>query len=327
VLLARLADLAAFIALVALAIRRLPTRGWVLAILALAPVVVFQAATVSADVVTTALALLVVADALALMARPVDDVPRALLVETVLVTLALALCKQPYFLAAALLLLPAWRHRRSIGVWIGAALALGGALAIAWTRWANDHYLAPDFLPPSLGGHPNYANNNVQPKPQIAYLQHHPFAFVSAVGRTLTDHGVSILHDVMVQIAFWHVPGLIAFLVAFGLLVVVVLDTEPLAGGRRMRVFALSLAAVTVVVSLFLAYVGWNALRAPRIDGFQGRYLVVVIAIVALVIHGARGQPRPGSWFRLDNVTPWLAGWSALMLLAVEVGLAWHSYA
>jgi uncharacterized membrane protein len=326
VLLARLADLAAFIALVALAIRRLPTRGWVLAILALAPVAVFQAATVSADVVTTALAILVVADAIALMARPVDDVPRALVVETVVVTLALALCKQPYFLAAALLLLPAWRHRRSLGAVFGATLAFGGVLALAWTRWANDHYLAPNFLPPSIGGHRNYANNNVQPTPQIEYLQHHPFAFVSAVGRTVTDHGVKTLHDMMVQITFWHVPGWLAFLVGFGVVVVIALDTEPLAGGRPLRVYALSLAAVTVVVSLFLAYVGWNSLRAPRIDGFQGRYLAVMIAIVALVIRGSRATPRPNAWYRLDNLNVWLAAWSALMLLAVEVGLARHSY-
>jgi uncharacterized membrane protein len=326
VLLARLADLAAFIALAALAIRRLPTRAWILAILALTPVMVFQAATVSADVLTTALALVVIADALALMARPVDDVPSALLVETVLVTLALALSKQPYFLAAALLLLPAWRHRRSIGAILVGTLAVGSGIAVAWTHWANDHYLAPDFLPPSIGGHVNYANNNVQPKPQLAYLQHHPFAFVSAVGRTVTDHGVSIVHDAVVQITFWHVPGVIAFLVAFGLGTVVVLDTEPLAGGRPMRVFAMCLAAVTVVVSLFLAYVGWNALRAPRIDGFQGRYLVVVTAIVALVIRRARGPSASGARFRIDKVGVWLAGWSALMLLAVEVGLAWHSY-
>jgi uncharacterized membrane protein len=326
VLLARLADLAAFIALGALAIRRLPTRSWVLAILALTPVMIFQAATVSADVVTTALALVVIADALALMARPVGDVPRALLVETAIVTLALALSKQPYFLAAALLLVPAWRHRHAIAGVIVGALAIGGGLALAWTHWANDHYLAPNFLPPSLGGHANYANNDVDTPKQIAYLKGDPFAFVRAVGRTVGFHGVSILHDTFAQIAFWHVPGWIAFLVAAGVIAIVVLDTAPLAGGRPMRVLALSLAAFTLVVSLFLAYVGWNALHAPRIDGFQGRYLAVVVAMVALVIRGARGKAWLDARFRLERVGTWLAVWSALMLLCVEIGLAWHSY-
>ena len=232
--------------------------------------------------------------------------------ETVLATFALALCKQPYILAAALLLLPAWRHRRSIGAVLGGTLAFGGVLVLAWTRWANDHYLAPNFLPPYIGSHRNYANYNVQTTQQMEYLQHHPFAFVRAIGRTITDHGVKTAHDVMVQITFWHVPGWIAFLVAFGLLAAVLIDAGPLAGGRRMWLCVLSLAAVTVVVSLFLAYVGWNSVRAPRIDGFQGRYLAVVVAMVALVIRGARGHLPSDPRLRIERVGLWLAGWSAL---------------
>src|SRR5262249_28259322 len=115
VLLARLAELAAFVALVGLAVRRLPSRAWVLTVVAVMPVALFQASTVSADAVTSALALLVVADALALTAKPVDGVPTSLIVETVVATIALALCKQPYILVAGLLLIPMWRHRRQVG--------------------------------------------------------------------------------------------------------------------------------------------------------------------------------------------------------------------
>jgi uncharacterized membrane protein len=323
VLLARLADLAAFIALVALAIRRLPTRAWVLTILALTPVALFQASAVSADAITTALALVVVADAFALMARPVNDVPKALLIETVLATLALSLSKQPYVLAAALLLLPAWRHRRAIGGAIVGALAVGGVLVLSWAHWANDHYLAPNFLPPRFGTERNYANNNVQPSAQTSYLRSHPFAFVRAVGRMITDHGVSIAHDVVAQTSFWRVPGVIAVLIALGVLAIVVIDAAPLAGGNPMRAVALGLAAFTTVVSLVLAYIGWNSLRAPRIDGFQGRYLLLVFALIALVIRpDGKGPPR----FDVQRAGLWLAGWSAVLLLAVEIGLAWHSY-
>ena len=223
VLLARLADLAAFVALLALAIRRLPSRTWVLAILALTPVVVFQAATVSADVVTTALALLVIADALALMARPVDDVPRGLLVETVLATLALALCKQPYFLAAALLLLPAWRHRRSIGV-VDRQHAGARRRARARVDALGQRPLPRARLPAAVVRRPRRTTRTTtcSRRPSSRTCSTTRSRSSGAVGRTVTDHGVSIVHDVMVQIAFWHVPGLIAFLVAFGLIAAVV---------------------------------------------------------------------------------------------------------
>ncbi len=338
VLLARLAELAAFIALVALAIRRLPTRAWVLTVLALTPVALFQAAAVSADAVTTALALLVVADALALLALPVDAVPRALLVETVLATVALALCKQPYFLVAALLLLPAWRHRRQIGAVVVATLVASAGLVLAWTHWANDHYLAPNFLPPSLGGHTNYANNNVQPTAQLRYLRGHPFALAGAVWRMITDYGSSIAHDLVAQTSYWHVPPAIALLVACGVVAVVVLDRGRVPGGRATRWLALGLAALMTAVSLFLAYVGWNALRAPRLDGYQGRYLLAMLAIVALVALPDRapagGDPDastarrgPAAGRELAAIGTYLLGWSAVTLLAVEVGLAWHAYA
>lgn len=331
VLLARLAELAAFAAIVGLAIRRLPSRAWVLAIVALMPVGVFQASTVSADGITNALALLVIADALALTARPVDRVPRGLLIETACAMIALALCKQPYILAAGMLVLPAWRHRRQIGAAIAGTFAIGGVLALAWTHWADDHYLAPDFLPPSLGGHANYANNNVQPAAQIRYLRGHPFAFTGAVWRMVTDHGVSIVHDLGAEVSYWHVPGVIAALVWCGVAAVVLLDCGRLPGGRTMRRLTLVLAFLTVVASLFLAYVGWNALHAPRIDGYQGRYLLVVLAMVALVIvPDPRAEPPEGPLaavrVKVGDHTGRLVAWSALMLLLVEVGILWHSY-
>jgi uncharacterized membrane protein len=330
VLLARLAELAAFIALLALAIRRLPSRAWILVVVALMPVVVFQAATVSADAITNALALLVIADALALTAQPRGRVPRGMLIETILATIGLALCKQPYLLAAALLVFPAWRHRHQIGAALGPTVIAGGAIALAWTRWANDNYLAPNFLPPTLGGQANYANNNVQPPEQLDYLRGHPFAFTGAIWRMVTDHGVKIAHDLTAQVSYWHTPGVIAVLVGAGLAAAVLLDAGPLPGGRALRALALALASAAVVASLFLAYVGWNALRAPRIDGYQGRYLIVMLALVALVLVP---DPSTRSMRALETVrarvgtrTNWLVGWSALMLLLVEIGILRHSY-
>ena len=74
-LLARLAGLGAYIGLVALAIRRLPQRKWILATLGLAPIVVFQAATVTADTFTVALAVLLLADALRMASLRRGDGP------------------------------------------------------------------------------------------------------------------------------------------------------------------------------------------------------------------------------------------------------------
>jgi len=179
----------------------------------------------------------------------------------------------------------------------------------------------------------------VQPKDQLAYLRGHPLAFAGAIGRMITDHGASIAHDIVAQVSYWHVPGLIAILAGGVLIAVVVADAGRLPGGAPMRILALALAAVTVLVSLFLAYVGWNAVRAPRIDGYQGRYLLVVLAIIGLVLMPDRppataepDRAESGSarvlptGNRVGSVALVLAGCSAALLLAIELGLALHSY-
>jgi hypothetical protein len=91
------------------------------------------------------------------------------------------------------------------------------------------------------------------------------------------------------------------------------------------------LAFLAVVAPLFLAYVGWNALHAPRIDGYQGRYLLVVLAMVALVIMpdpraASSAGPLARVRAKVGDRTGWLVAWSALMLLLVEIGILWHSY-
>ena len=73
----------------------------------LLPVVLFQAATsVSPDAMTTVLALLVISSALRMTADPSPTLPRAFLVEAVLFSVALGLCKPSYVVVALCYLLP-----------------------------------------------------------------------------------------------------------------------------------------------------------------------------------------------------------------------------
>ncbi len=307
--------------------------SWVLAILALTPVVVFQAATVSADVVTTALALVVIADALALdgpprrrrTARLLDrDGARHARARTVRSSRTSS--------SAALLLLPAWRHRRSIGA-VARRRAGGRRRARArpgpagrTTTTSRPTSCRHARRPPELR-----EQQRADHRSRSTTCSGDPFAFVRAVGRTVTDHGVNIARTTR-----WRrsrsgtCPGWIAFLVAFGVIAMVV-DRRRTPRGRAADGVdhALARGRSPSCVSLFLAYVGWNSVHAPRIDGFQGRYLAVRGRDDRLVIRGAparRRGSRPASRLPIEPVACGSRAWSALMLLAVEIGLAWHSY-
>ena len=110
VYLGRIGCLLATIALLTLAVRRMPTRAWMLAAVALLPVTVFQAAMISADGITIALALLVVALALDVAATPRGEVTKGRLVEIAVATVALGFAKPPYILFALALAIPIRRH-------------------------------------------------------------------------------------------------------------------------------------------------------------------------------------------------------------------------
>jgi uncharacterized membrane protein len=68
------------------------------------------------------------------------------------------------------------------------------------------------------------------------------------------------------------------------------ISPTPLSGGRGLRILGGAIALGLFVAVFYLAYAGWNAVGAPRIDEFQGRYLLPVVALITLVC--VPGVPR-----------------------------------
>jgi hypothetical protein len=93
--------------------------------------------------------------------------------------------------------------------------------------------------------------------------------------------------------------------------------------GWRSRALLAAIAAATFLALTLLAYTGWNAVGSPRIEAFQGRYLLPLlpIVIVAVAPHGWVGRIRKN----------WPAGAllscaSALLLAFTWLGLRSHFY-
>jgi uncharacterized membrane protein len=314
--LARIAQVLAYGLLVGLAVRRVESRALVLAVVALAPVALIQAGTVSADPVTIGLALLVVAEAAALLSRPPDAIGWPLLLEVGAAVVALALAKPPYILVAALLVAPAWRHRGRIAAALGGAIVPALGLGIAWNKWAQAHYVAPENLG-GLGS--TYAYHDVAPTRQTHFVEHHPWGFVETIGRTLAHGASPIIRDTLAQSPSWQSSRVLVVATLAVVAAALALSPRPFAGGRWVRALGAAIAAALFALVFFLAYAGWNAVAAPRIDAVQGRYLLPVFAVLAIVV-------APGVGVDLDVDRPRLtiavlAG-SAAVAVAVAVGIA-----
>ncbi|MGW5308410.1 DUF2142 domain-containing protein [Nocardia thailandica] len=284
-LLTRLAGLLTYVLVVGFALFAL--RGtriqWLVFTVAVLPIALFQAGTVTADTLTNALAILVSAllvKALFLGRRlPVAETA-ALLAATV----ALPLSKPTYVLIAMLVVvIPAERlgfaGRWRLVPW--AVAALGGLLFLAWTKVAAPTGEGMGLMRPPHQWH------SVRPGEQLKGVLTDPLEFLHTFGESiaLRDHRWFNQFFGELGFAYVDVPAismlacLIAFAVSFG-----IAERMPAAGAtfRRTLIVALTvLASVAMIyVTLFMSFtpVGFYI-----IDGVQGRYFVP-LAILGMAV-------------------------------------------
>ncbi len=193
---------------------------------------------------------------------------------------------------------------------------MGAGLSLGWNQWSENHYVTQNGINVPGGSH-FYAFHNVAPRDQFGYVRSHPFSFVAVIGRTVAHYPGALLHDAFAQSSAWRPSGAMVVCVLVLLAAAVLCSHEPLPGGMVMRLLGVAVAGAMFVSLMFLAYVGWNAVTAPRIDAFQGRYLLPVVAVLAMIVvpdfRAGSGSER--GWRVI------LAG-SGLLALWVAVGMA-----
>jgi uncharacterized membrane protein len=316
--LGRLGCLLGTIGLLAFAVARMPTRKWMLATVALLPVTILQASMLSADGITIALTLVVLALALDTAATPRGQVTTRRLIELSLATVALGFAKPPYILFALAFVIPWRRHGGAVARALVAATVAGFAATAAWGAYASGVYVAPTYPNPSHD--PFAVFTHVDPHKQETLMVHHPLSFLHTIERTLVHSWHSFLHEVIAQAPLvslppWVVVAGVAILAA-GVAMPVTAPKAALRWRARALLLALALAAFGALMAL--AYAGWNAVGAPRISAFQGRYLVPLVPLVLVTLPVWTRDLGAVVRARLEVL---LAASSTLLLIAVELSL------
>ncbi|HEY6324038.1 MAG TPA: DUF2142 domain-containing protein [Thermoanaerobaculia bacterium] len=323
--LARLGNLAAALAVSWIAVRIAPAQRWLLALLALTPMAMFERSSASADALTDALPLLLVSCLLSLVLRRAADPageshpagsaggsPALLLATAFLVAAA----KGVYFLLDLLVfLVPPGvrakgcaagraRSRAVAGLWAGGlAAAVAGAGISAWVthRFAN-------LGSPRLGVHP---------EAQLRGVLAAPLRFLGLAAADYVHHLPRYGAGFVGIFGWLDTPLPKPSMVLWGLLLL----AAALTGGDP----ALALAAwqrrlavaVTVAVLLLLSlsqYVTWTPLGAGFVDGLQGRYFLPVAPVAAILFYNRRfaargaGSPLPAAGAAAP-ARPAAAGW------------------
>ncbi len=291
--LGRLFDVAAYalIGLCALAVAR-RGRAWLFALLAL-PMTLSLAASFNQDGLIVAVAIL----AVALLTHEPDD-PRArrrFAGAAILIALIL-LAKPPYAPIALILLLPL---PGGTGRRIGAGLLSRPAAVVAvvlpavlWTAYATATIATQVPRPPYEAG-PLWPGDRpatfhgTDPAAQLRVLIAEPMRFLTVPARfLLTVKHAATMTEGVVGILCWHdrhLPAVLHALWIFALAAALAGTGRAPGSGATLALLVLA-AALALWLVLISQYLSWTNVGDPRIDGPQGRYLLPILPIFALVL-------------------------------------------
>jgi hypothetical protein len=288
--LGRLANLALYVALVAVALRLAPAHRYTLLVVALAPMAIFQAASLSPDAATNAVAWLFLSVTLAIAARPgriASGEWAALLGSAAL----LGLLKPPAaLLAPAALLVPAQRFAGRAG-WLAAGVATIASAAFTAGLWG--WALSRLQLPTVVAG----ADEAAQLRGMLA----DPLGFADVLARSVRDGAVSyavtmvgVLGWLDTPLPRWIYPAWLATLVG-----VAVWDggpDSPVRGSRRALCLGIAIAGALAVLGLIYLV---NPVGSVRIEGVQGRYFLPFLPLGLIALHRRAGRGLPDGARRL----------------------------
>lgn len=307
----RCLNLLAYFALVIAAVRWMPAQKMMLGLMAVLPMSIYQAASLSADAMTNGLAFCFIARILALAAdEKGPPVGRVATARVALLVFLMALTKAcwPLILLAFAVGPSRFPARRDHALWLLATLGVF-LLTLGGWAWLNHGLMLQDD-----GG-------DLSPGRQWHAMLHNPAAFLQALwgawtsGTLVTFYLVSwvgLFGIVNVPLPAWQVAGTLVWL---GYLSVADPFAAPHARWRApVRRVALGVGLGCVLFIFVLLYLAWCPVgSAEAIRGVQGRYFTAFAPLAGVVLL----RFTPPSWARATAILlpVWMGG--------VWVGAIW----
>jgi Tfp pilus assembly protein PilF len=273
----RLFNLLAATADLYFAIRRTPIARWGFVALALTPMTLALAASLSPDALTNALSFLLIAQILACALGTERRVSNRSLALVTVYGAAIGLAKQAYFLLPLLyLIIPVAKVGGRRRYLMGFVLVLGATFA-AVGSWA--FVVRAIYSPADL----EYGMN---PEQQIRLMRSHPLEFLAAIARTAT-------YAPMYAEEYIGWLGLIdlrlpipVYIAEIALLIAVFIGSYHSAARLTVRqtIVAVGVVLLVVLTVLVVIHITWDAVGSESIY-IRGRYFIPVGPIVGIILY------------------------------------------
>jgi uncharacterized membrane protein len=290
----RIVNLLAWAGIIYAAIRITPIYPVLFMLLALTPMSLYEAASLSADAMTNGLALLTLCLVLRFAMNADSILPGKSIAGLMFLIVSLSLCKNVYFLFVFLfLLIPIRRFgsARRYAVLFGIAVLLAFLVTAGWSAVVAQ---SPALWRPETNPSSKIASILNQP---LAYA-HLLFNSIWGLKWLMYKSFVGWFGWTDVLLGKWHTRSWMLLLVVFAL-----------AENRRDCQFTWSkkilcglLFAVQIILIYTLLYLFWTPIDSAEIKGLQGRYFIPIAPLALLLLYNTK--------FRLPFKTPAL--WAGL---------------
>jgi len=275
----RIFNLVSWSFLTFLAISIIPFGKRVMLLLALAPMALFQAASLSADGVINSLAFLLIAVFIRYAFDEEKNIDNKDIILIFMLSIVLALCKQSYFMISLLfLLIPAKKMASKKKYYVVFILLVVANIIgiLAWT-YCTKYAILP------LAYRPNVSAIN-----QLLYIINDPFRYIQVICKTFSMYWSIYIIGWVGRLGWfdtvlpWQCIDLYILMLVFTAITDSNVDIT-INIKKRLVIFISLMLELILVVSLL--YLSFNAVGSTYIVGVQGRYFIPVGPLLCLLFY------------------------------------------
>ena len=127
----------------------------------------------------------------------------------------------------------------------------------------------------------------VDPIRQLDFIVSHPLHFFILIGSSLREFGYELWRQTIEVFSWLNLPAPTWILVGVTLSLVVTVcssDSRQLHLTATLRLVFLGLAVASFILTAMVVYLAWNRIGASRIEGWQGRYAIPLLPLLATAL-------------------------------------------
>ena len=280
--LCRLAGWISYLILAWLAVRQMPFGKWILLILAISPMALFQATTLTPDAISNGIGFLFIAGCLWLaQAQEIDERAASILILLIFLLFIAKLNLIPLILLPFLLIPPSqFVSRKLYGLLLAITLVLFLLEVVGW-NWIASRNLNSLVL------------DQANPNAQLLHIMSNPFAFLRTVLKDVLVNGLLYIQGWINGYGYyyWTPPQIVSFLYGISLIAAVWRDSTAGHVDKKYRLAFLLVFTACYLATIASLYISYTPVGADQVFGVQGRYFIPLALPLLLILASLLWRP------------------------------------